>query len=137
MCSLVLSVVAGWRALDVHVLVQFGGKWIGRGVVCMRLSMLPIAQPSPQIVNWEHPDPQDLGMLDANLSFVQCRLAYTHPNTSDLLLHSPTPKYYLFESAYKPTFSDLLLQVSNCMSVLDLWIVLQLYTAQPMLDPTT
>jgi hypothetical protein len=34
------------------------------------------------------------------------------PNTSDLLLHFPAPECYLFESAYKPTLSDLLLQIT-------------------------
>jgi hypothetical protein len=51
MRPLILGVVVDWRAFGVHVLLQFGDERFGRGVVYMRLSMLPITQPSLQITD--------------------------------------------------------------------------------------
>jgi hypothetical protein len=47
MRPLILGVVVDWRAFG----VQFGDERFGRGVVYMRLSMLPITQPSLQITD--------------------------------------------------------------------------------------
>jgi hypothetical protein len=127
----------GWVACVGCSYIRIVWWWADWTVLCVCICQCYLTC-SPACKSWIETTQITPGSENVRCKFilVQCSPPACIPTLTDLLLHSSTPRCYLFESAFKPTLSDLLLQVSNCMSVFDLWFVLQLYTTQPVLDST-